>query len=106
MAGGDSLTAALLVSSAVLNRITVLLEVAYYILGFLMVINIFMILGSFRPTIVLHLHVQSRIKEAQRFNMSPTYPTRLKPQALLCLSRVLWRELRHMLLKLLGMTLM
>ena len=104
MAGGDSLTAALLVSSAVLNRITVLLEVAYFILGFLMVINIFMILGSFRPTIVLH--VQSRIKEAQRFNISATYPTRLKPQALLCLSRVLWRELRHMLLKLLGMTLM
>ena len=104
MAGGDSLTAALLVSSAVLNRITVLLEVAYFILGFLMVINIFMILGSFRPTIVLH--VQSRIKEAQRFNISATYPTRLKPQALLCLSRVLWRELRHMHLKLLGMTLM
>ena len=101
MAGGDSLTAALLVSSAVLNWITILLEVAYFTLGFLMVINIFMILGSFRPTIVLH--VQSRIKEAQRFNISATYPTLLKPQALLCLSRVLWRELRHMLLKLLGM---
>ena len=45
-----------------------LLEVAHFIFGFLMVINIFMMLGSFRPTIVLH--VQSRIKEAQRFNIS------------------------------------